>query len=80
MPFVAVPAVPIGVVAGAAGKDVSGVGSGGSGFDRMPAIISFIPVSELLLRNLYHCVRLSFHVVFCVAYVASFPANATARA
>ena len=35
-----------GVLAG--GSDVSGVGSGGSGLDKMLAIISFKPVSDLL--------------------------------
>ena len=51
-------------VAGAAGRDVSGVGSGGSGFERIPASSSVRPASESLLRNLYHCIRLSFQAVF----------------
>ena len=57
------PEVPIGVEAGAAGSEVSGVGSGGSGFDRMLATNSFMPASDLL-RNLYHCAKLSVHAVF----------------
>ena len=39
-------------VAGAAGNEVSGVGTGGIGLAITPAIISFRPASELLLRNL----------------------------
>ena len=35
-----------GVVAGVAGSEVSGAGSGGSGFDKIPAIISFRPASD----------------------------------
>ena len=38
-------------VAGAVGSVVIGVGTGGSGFDITPAIISFRPASDLL-RNL----------------------------
>ena len=38
-----VPELPIGVVAGSAGSDVNGVGSGGKGFERTPATISFMP-------------------------------------
>ena len=46
--------------AGAAGREVSGVGSGGSGLVTIPATNSVKPASELLLRNLYHCMRVSF--------------------
>ena len=43
---VPVPDVAAGVEAGAAtGSDVNGVGSGGNGFERMLAIISFMPSS-----------------------------------
>ena len=64
VPFVGVPPeVPIGVVAGAAGSEVSGVGSGGSGFVRILASISFMPVSDWW-RNLYHVLRLVVHSVF----------------
>ena len=38
-----VPELPIGVVAGSAGNDVNGVGSGGKGFDKTDATISFMP-------------------------------------
>lgn len=38
-----VPELPIGVVAGSVGNDVSGVGSGGKGFDKTDATISFMP-------------------------------------
>ena len=53
-------AVPLGVpagggvigaaapVAGGVGKVVSGIGTSGNGFDRMPATSSFRPVSDLL--------------------------------
>ena len=45
----AAPEVPVVVVvAGAAGNEVSGVGSGGNGFARMPATSAFIPASPLL--------------------------------
>ena len=39
-------------VAGAAGRVVNGVGTGGIGFAKTPAIISLRPASEPLLRNL----------------------------
>jgi len=51
--FGVVPEVPAGVEAGAAGSEISGVGSGGNGFERMPATYSLIPASDFL-RNLYH--------------------------
>ena len=67
VPFPA-PAVPVpeaGVAAGAdTGNDVSGVGSGGSGFAKMPATNSGMPVTESLFRNLYQVVKASFHSVF----------------
>ena len=56
---VAVPLVPVallvaGVAAGVeAGSTVSGVGSGGSGFVRIPATNSFMPSVLSLLRYLY---------------------------
>ena len=60
-----VPEVFAGVAPGAeAGSDVSGVGSGGSGFDRMPASISFNPASDWLFLNLYQVVRLSIQTGF----------------
>jgi hypothetical protein len=42
------------------GRVVTGVGSGGSGFDRILAINSFRPTSDLL-RYLYQVVRDSIH-------------------
>jgi hypothetical protein len=51
----------VGVDAGGlAGKVVIGVGSGGRGFDKILAIISFRPVSDLFLY-LYQVARLSIH-------------------
>ena len=41
------------------GNAVSGVGSGGSGLDRMLLIMSFKPTSESLWRNLYQPVSVS---------------------
>ena len=62
---VAPPVVPLVVAAGVAGNEVNGVGSGGSGFERMLATSVSTPVSGSFgLRNLYHCFRLSFHVAF----------------
>ena len=62
------PELLTGVAAGVdGGSDVSGVGSGGNGFAKIPATNSFIPVSELLFRYLYHCVRLSVQTGFCAA-------------
>ena len=47
------PLPDVGVAAGAeTGSDVSGVGSGGKGFDRIPATNSGRPASDLLLRYL----------------------------
>jgi hypothetical protein len=44
-----------GVAAGAeTGSEVNGVGSGGKGFERIPATSASIPATESLLRNLYH--------------------------
>lgn len=46
---------PAGVDAGdGVGNEVNGVGSGGSGWARIPAIISFMPESVPLCRYLYH--------------------------
>jgi hypothetical protein len=51
----------VGVDAGAlAGRVVIGVGRGGRGFDKILAIISFRPVSDLFLY-LYQVLRLSIH-------------------
>ena len=48
LPLVGAPVVPTGVAAGVdGGNDVSGVGSGGSGFERTFAINSFIPVNAV---------------------------------
>lgn len=68
LPLVA-PELAAGVAAGVddGGNDVSGVGSGGNGLERMPAMSSGIPVSLSLFLNLYQVLRLSFHCVFCVA-------------
>ena len=56
VPFigVAVPEVPVVVAAGVAGNDVSGVGSGGSGWERILATISFMPSTLSLFLYLYH--------------------------
>ena len=60
LPWVVVPELVAGVDAGVeAGSTVIGVGSGGSGFDRMPATSWSIPVVALLLRYLYQVARLS---------------------
>ena len=50
-----------------AGNEVSGVGSGGNGFDRMPATSWSIPSILSAFRNLYQVVRLSFQEDFAVA-------------
>ena len=50
-PGVAPLVVPLAGVVVGVGKEVSGVGTGGRGFDKIPAIISFKPASDLL-RNL----------------------------
>lgn len=55
--------VPEAGVAGAAGKEVSGVGSGGNGFDRTAAIMSVKPASDWLWRYLYQVVNPSIHSV-----------------
>ena len=66
--FCGVAVVPAGVaVAGVGGNEVSGVGSGGKGFDRIPATSWSIPSVLSAFRNLYQVVRLSFHVDFAVA-------------
>ena len=84
VPLPGVPGVPellAGVAAGVeAGSTVIGVGSGGSGFDRIPATNWSIPVVVLLLRYLYQSVSLSFQTFFGSAKFASLPASATARA
>ena len=79
-PFV--PEVLAGVAAGVAegGSDVNGVGSGGNGFDRMPATSWSMPSVLSPLRYLYQVVRLSCHTGFCDAKLESVPARATARA
>src|SRR6185503_11668427 len=63
VPLVPVEVLPAGVpevVVGVGGSEVSGVGSGGRGFERMPATSVSTAVSGSLgLRNLYHCFRLS---------------------
>ena len=53
-PVVVVPEVLAGVDAGVevGGNEVNGVGSGGNGFDRMPATIWSSPSVLSLLRNL----------------------------
>ena len=61
----AVPDVPIGVAAGVGvGKEVSGVGSGGNGFERTSARNWFMPSVVLLWRYLYHSVSRSFQTAF----------------
>jgi len=50
--LVVFPVAGVVVVAGVAGSVVSGVGTGGNGFDITLAIISVRPLSELPLRNL----------------------------
>ena len=77
----AAPVFPAGVPVAAGvdgGSDVSGVGSGGNGFDSTPAINSFMPSVLSPFRYLYHCVRLSFQPVFAAVNFASEPASATA--
>ena len=57
VPFVVAdaPLPDVGVAAGAeTGSEVNGVGSGGNGFERIPATSASIPATESLLRNLYH--------------------------
>ena len=77
-----VPEVPAGVATAGAvvGNDVSGVGSGGNGVAKTPAINCGIPSVLSAFRNLYQVVRLSFQPVFAVAKLASLAASATARA
>jgi hypothetical protein len=61
---VEVPVVPV-VDAGVGGNETNGVGSGGSGLDRMPATIASTAVSGSFgLRNLYQVFRLSLHAAF----------------
>src|SRR5688500_7489134 len=56
--------VPV-VVAGVGGNETNGVGSGGSGLDKMLATIASTAVSGSVgYRNLYHCFRLSAHAAF----------------
>ena len=64
----------------AAGSAVIGVGNGGSGLERMLAIISVMPASDWLCRYLYQVPRLSIQVVLFAAWAGSVPARATARA
>ena len=57
VPFVVAdaPLPDAGVDAGAeTGSEVNGVGSGGKGFERIPATRASMPTTESLLRNLYH--------------------------
>lgn len=61
------------------GKVVSGVGSFGKGFARMPAINSFRPASDLL-RYLYQLVSCSIQTFLFACSAGSLPARATARA
>ena len=61
------------------GSVVSGVGSPGIGFDRMPAINSFKPVCDLL-RYVYHLVSSSIQIFLFACSAGSLPASATARA
>ena len=68
------------VVGAAAGSVVSGVGTGGNGFESTLAINSFMPAAESGFRNLYQVLRASVQSFFCVWYLASVPARATARA
>ena len=81
VPLPGVPELLAGVAAGVedGGNEVSGVGSGGSGLDRMLATISFIPASDLC-KYLYQVVRLSCHSGFLAEYAESLPAAAKARA
>ena len=67
-------------VAGAAGNEVSGVGSGGKGFESTLATNSVIPASDLLLRYLYHSIKVAVQAFFGSAYFASVPASASAHA
>ena len=82
LPVVAVPEVLAGVDAGVevGGNEVNGVGSGGNGFDRMPATIWSSPSVLSPFLNLYQLVRLSFQPVFAWLNFASVAASATARA
>ena len=78
-----VPLVPValaGVEGGAAGNTVSGVGSGGKGFAKIPATNSGMPSVTWLFLNLYQVVRLSCQIGFCAVNLESLPATATARA
>ena len=85
LPLAGAAVLPVGVAAGAAGavagKDVNGVGSGGSGLESTDAmkLVSPAPVS-VGLRYFHQVFRLSVHTAFCAAYCASLPAKATARA
>ena len=82
MPLPGAPEVLTGVAAGVevGGSDVNGVGSGGRGFERIPATNWSRPVVWSLFRYLYQVVRLSFQTVLGCAKLASVPAAATARA
>ena len=62
------------------GSDVSGVGSGGNGFDKTPATNWSIPSVLSPLRYLYHWTKLSFQPTFGLAKLGSAAASATARA
>ena len=66
LPLPGVPELLAGVAAGveAGGRDVSGVGSGGSGFERTAATIWGSPSVVLLFRYLYQVVKLSFQTAF----------------
>jgi hypothetical protein len=74
-------AVSLGVpgVLAETGNAVSGVGSFGKGLDRMPAISSLRPASDLL-RYLYQLVNCSIQSFLLACSAGSLPANATARA
>ena len=63
-----------------AGSVVSGVGSGGNGFDITAAIRSVRPASDPLFRYLYQVVRVSSQAFLLAAFAASVPESATARA
>jgi hypothetical protein len=81
LPAAVVEAPDAGVlVVAAAGKLVRGVGSGGNGFDNTLAINSGKPVSCPPWRYLYQVLSPSIHSFLGLAYFASVPASATARA
>ena len=64
VPEVPVVGVPV-VAGGVGGNETNGVGSGGSGLDRMPATIASTAVSGSFgFRNLYQVFRLSVHAAF----------------